>query len=353
MQRRDFIVLLGGAAVAWPLGVRAQQGGARRKIAIVMSTNEGDPEGKIRLDAFVQALHELGWTSGGNAEITVRWIAGDAARIRAAATEFKALKPDIILATTTPVVAALRELGPNCPIVFVVVSDPVGSGFVESLARPGGNITGFINIEASLGGKWLELLKEIAPRTKRVALLFNPETAPYVDYYLIPFKAAAASVGIVPLSAPVRAVSEIGPTIAALAGVRLTALGVKNTAEIEPAISGFAREPNGGLLVLPNPITIGNRKEIAALAIKHRLPAIYAYRYFVTDGGLMSYGAEPAGVFRRAAGYVDRILKGEKPGDLPVQAPTQYELVINLKTAKALGLTVPPQTLARADEVIE
>ena len=330
MRRRDFIALLGGAAVAWPLAAHAQQGVARRKIALIMSAEQGDAEGKARIEAFGRALQDLGWSPGINADILVRWIAGDPARIRAVATEFAALKPDIILASTTPVVAALRGQSQISPIVFVLVSDPVGSGFVDSLARPGGNITGFINIESSLGGKWLELLKEIAPQTKRVALLFNPDTAPYVDYYLAPFKAAAPMFGLVPLSAPVRSIAEIEPTIAQLAA-----------------------EPGGAIVVLPDAFSGSNRGIIISQAARLRVPAIYAYRYMAQEGGLISYGIDATDLYRRAALYIDRILKGAKAADLPVQTPTKFEFAINLKTAKALGLTVPPILLASADEVIE
>jgi ABC-type uncharacterized transport system substrate-binding protein len=330
MKRREFITLLGGAAASWPLAARAQQGGRKRKIAVIMSTAKGDAEGQARLDAFLHSLQELGWAQGGNIEIADYWIAGDAARIQAAASEIALIKPDVILCSTTPVVAALRRQSQISPIVFVLVSDPVGSGFVESLARPGGNITGFINIESSIGGKWLELLKEIAPKIKRAGLLFNPDTAPYVEYYLAPIKVAAASLGIEALAVPVRGLSEIEPGL-----VRLTG------------------DAAGSVVVMPDAFTGANRSQIILQAERHRLPTMYPYRYMAHEGGLISYGIDTNDLYRRAAIYVDRLLKGTKPAELPVQQPTKFELAINLKTAKTLGLTVPPILLASADEVIE
>ena len=330
IARRWFVAGLGGAPFAWPFLARAQQGGPRRKVAVIMSTAQGDAEGKARLDAFLQSLKELGWVQGGNIEIADYWIAGDATRIRAVASELALTKPDVILSSTTPVVAALRGQSQISPIVFVLVSDPVGSGFVESLARPGGNITGFINIELSVGGKWLELLKEIAPKTKRAALLFNPETAPYVDYYLEPIKVAAASLGIEVLAAPVRDRSEIEPTFVKLTG-----------------------DAGGAVIVMPDAFTGSNRIQIIAQAERQRLPTMYPYRYMAQEGGLISYGIDTNDLYRRAATYVDRLLKGAKPADLPVQQPTKFELAINLKTAKTLGLAVPPTLLAIADEVVE
>ena len=330
MKRREFITLLGGAAATWPVAVRAQQGGRKRKIAVIMSTANGDAEGKARLDAFLHSLQELGWTQGGNIEIADYWIAGDAERIRAAASEIALIKPDVILSSTTPVVAALRSQSQVSPIVFVLVSDPVGSGFVESLARPGGNITGFINIESSIGGKWLELLKEIVPKIKHAGLLFNPDTAPYVEYYLAPIKVAAASLGIEALAVPVRSLSEI-----------------------EPALLKLTGDAAGGVVVMPDAFTGANRRQIISQAERHKVPAMYPYRYMAQEGGLISYGIDTNDLYRRAALYVDRLLKGAKPAELPVQQPTKFELAINLKTAKTLGLTVPPILLASADEVIE
>ena len=334
MRRREFILALGGAAAAssnlWPLTARAQQGGRKRKIAVIMSTANGDAEGKARLDAFLHSLQELGWTQGGNIEIADYWIAGDAERIRAAASEIALIKPDVILSSTTPVVAALRSQSQVSPIVFVLVSDPVGSGFVESLARPGGNITGFINIESSIGGKWLELLKEIVPKIKHAGLLFNPDTAPYVEYYLAPIKVAAASLGIEALAVPVRSLSEI-----------------------EPALLKLTGDAAGGVVVMPDAFTGANRRQIISQAERHKVPAMYPYRYMAQEGGLISYGIDTNDLYRRAALYVDRLLKGAKPAELPVQQPTKFELAINLKTAKTLGLTVPPILLASADDVIE
>ena len=330
IPRRWFLAGLGGAPFASPFLARAEQGGPRRKVAVIMSTAKADAEGKARLDAFLQSLKELGWVQGSNIEIADYWIAGDAARIRAAASELALTKPDVILSSTTPVVAALRGQSQISPIVFVLVSDPVGSGFVDSLARPGGNITGFINIESSVGGKWLELLKEIAPQTKRAALLFNPDTAPYVDYYLEPIKVAAASLGIGVLTIPVRDRVEIGPAFAQLAG-----------------------DAGGAVVVMPDAFTGSNRIQIIAEAESHRLPTMYPYRYMAQEGGLISYGIDTNDLYRRAAIYVDRLLKGAKPADLPVQQPTKFELAVNLKTARTLGLTVPPTLLAIADEVVE
>jgi putative tryptophan/tyrosine transport system substrate-binding protein len=330
MKRRAFVTLLAGAAAAWPLAARAQQGGPKRKIAVIVSTAEGDAEGKARLDAFLHSLGELGWVEGGNFEIASYWIAGDAARIRSAASDIARTKPDVVLASTTPVVAALRAEHQTSPIVFVLVSDPVGNGFVDSLARPGGNITGFINIEASIGGKWVELLKEIAPNIKRAAVLFNPDTAPYADFYLTPIKAAAATHAIEVLPTPVRAVSEIEPALLTLTG-----------------------DAGGGVIVMPDAFTGANRSQIIAQAERHRIPTVYPYRYMAQEGGLISYGVDTNDLFGRSAAYVDRILKGVKPADLPVQQPTKFELAINLKTAKTLGLGVPPTLLATADEVIE
>jgi putative ABC transport system substrate-binding protein len=329
MKRRKFITLLGGAA-AWPLAARAQQAGIRR-IGVLMGWAENDPEAKSDLAAFVQGLEQLGWAGGRNLRIDYRWAGGNADLMRTFAKELVELQPDVILANTTPVTAALQRETHTIPIVFVIVSDPVGAGFLASLPRPGGNITGFINIESSLGGKWLELLIEIAPRVKRAAIMFNPDTAPAGgSYFLAPFEAAARSFAAEPITAPVR-----------------------SDAEIERVITQLGREQGSGLVLMTDGFIFVHRKSIISLAARNNVPAIYAESVSAKDGGLLSLGANYLDVFRRAAPYIDRILRGEKPADLPVQVPTRFELVINLKTAKALGLTVPPSLLARADEVIE
>ena len=329
MKRRDFIALLGSAAAAWPLAARAQQGGRARRIVALMSMAADDPEAQPRVAAFESGLRELGWLDGHNLRVEYRWVSeGDLLRRNAA--ELAQMPPDLIVATSTPVMAALREQALGVPIMFVQVTDPVGNGFVASLARPGGNITGFTNFEFSIGTKWLEALKQIAPRVTRVALIYNPETAPYADLFQRPVEAAAPAFAVMPITVAARSV-----------------------AELESAVDAFARTATGGLLVLPDVTNLIHRDQIIALAARHRLPAVYPYRYYAASGGLLSYGSEQADVFRRAASYVDRILKGTSPGELPVQAPTKYELVINLKTAKALDLEVPPMLIARADEVIE
>ena len=329
MRRRDFIALLGSATAGWPLAARAQQGGHRRRLVALMSMAADDPEAQPRVAAFESGLRELGWLDGHNLRVEYRWVSeGDLLRRNAA--ELAQMPPDLIVATSTPVMAALREQALGVPIMFVQVTDPVGNGFVASLARPGGNITGFTNFEFSIGTKWLEALKQIAPRVIRVALIYNPETASYADLFQRPVEAAAPAFAVMPITVAARSV-----------------------AELESAVDAFARTPTGGLLVLPDVTNLIHRDQIIALAARHRLPAIYPYRYYAASGGLLSYGSEQADVFRRAASYVDRILKGTSPGELPVQAPTKYELVINLKTAKALDLEVPPMLIARADEVIE
>jgi putative ABC transport system substrate-binding protein len=328
MKRREFITLMGSAA-AWPHGARAQPAEQKRRIGVLMSDKETDPAAQTYARVFQQGLQERGWANGHNAQIEYRWGAANLDRIRAYAAELVALKPDVILAQTALAVTPLQQQSSSIPIVFMLIVDPVESGFVASLARPGGNMTGFTPFEASIATKWLKLLKEIAPAISRVGVVFNPVQAPQVVM--------------------LRQIE----TVARSAGVLLVPLAVSNTAEIEGAVDAFAREANSGMIVLPNPATITNRERIIALAARYRLPAVYPYRYFVRDGGLASYGSDFADQYRRAAGYVDRILRGEKPADLPVQAPTKYELVINLKTAKALGLTVPQTLLATADEVIE
>ena len=330
MRRREFITLLGGAA-AWPLAARAQQPERMRRIGVLMGYAESDREGQAFVAAFREELQKLGWTEGRNIRIDTRWATPDDAESRQRfAKELVALQPDLILSHSTPTTAALLQQTRTIPIVFAIVSDPVGSGFVASFPRPGGNVTGFTNMEPTMAGKWLELLKEIAPRVARVAFLFNPATAPYAEYYLNPFKAAAASFAVEAIAAPVH-----------------------DTSELETVVAAQAREPNGGLIVMPDTFTTAHRAEITSLAARYRLPAVYPFRFFAELGGLLSYGNDLVDNFRRAATYADRILKGAKPSELPVQAPVKFELVINLKTAKALGLTVPPASLARADEVIE
>jgi putative ABC transport system substrate-binding protein len=329
IRRREFITLLGGAAVAWPLAARAQQPERMRRIGALMATAADDPHGTARIMAFVQGLQQLGWTDGSNARIDIRWAAGDAGRFRQYATELVALAPEVILAHSSQSVAALLQATRTVPIVFAGIADPVGAGFVDSLARPGGNATGFLLFEYGLSGKWLELLKQIAPHVTRAAIIRDPSIA-----------AGAGQFGAIQAVAP-------------MLGLELSPINVRDAGEIERGITGFARSPNDGLIVTASVLARVHRELIFALAARHRLPAVYYERSFVAAGGLISYGPDLLDQYRRAAGYVDRILKGEKPADLPVQAPTKYELVINLKTAKALGLDVPPMLLARADEVIE
>ena len=329
MKRREVIALIGGAAVAWPLTARAQQGERARRIGVLMSVAADDAEGQARLMAFGQGLAQLGWTVGRNVRFDIRWTAGKADDTRQYVTELVALAPDAILAAGGSVVGPLLQVTGTVPIVFTQVVDPVGAGFVESLGRPGGNATGFINFEYGISVKWLELLKQIVPSVRRVAVLRDPAIA-----------SAVGQLGAIQGAAPSFEV-EVSP------------VGVRAGGEIERAVAAFARGSNDGLIVLTTGLTLVHRELIISLAARHRLPAVYTDRTFVTGGGLISYGPDRMQHFRLAAGYVDRILKGEKPADLPVQAPTKYELVINLKTAKALGLDVPPTLLARADEVIE
>jgi putative tryptophan/tyrosine transport system substrate-binding protein len=328
MKRREFITLLGGAA-AWPLGARAQQGERMRRIGVLMNLSSDDAEGQARNAAFLQGLQELGWTVGRNVRIEYRWGAGDAELFRRYASELVALAPDVILAGGGAVVPSLLQATRTVPIVFTGTPDPVGAGFVESLARPGGNATGFTIYEYGISGKWLELLKEIAPHVTRAAVIRDP--------------AIAAGLG------QWGAIQSVAPSL----GVELRPLGVRDAGEIERAITAFAHSPNGGLIVTGSALAVVHRELITTLAARYRLPAVYTLPLMANAGGLISYGPDSIDPYRRAAGYVDRILKGEKPADLPVQAPTRYELVINLKTAKALGLTVPETLLARADEVIE
>ena len=330
MRRRDFMTLVGGAAATWPLPASAQSEGMRR-IGVLMGIAERDPAQRSLVSAFTQALKDLGWQDGRNVQIDYRWGGGDAEKIQIFARLFVDQRPDLIVGHTTPVVAALKTQTSTIPIVFLQVSDPVGSHFVESLARPGGNITGFTNLEASMGTKLVELLKEIAPQTRSVGLMFNPQTAPDGgSYFLRPLEAAATLLKVKMIVAPVH-----------------------NPAEIEVVMTSLSHEPAAGLIVMPDIFSLTHRQEIIALAAQFRLPTIYAYRLFPASGGLISYGTDLVDVFRRAASYVDRILKGEKPADLPVQMPVKYELVINLKTAKAFDLDIPMMVQQRADEVIE
>jgi putative tryptophan/tyrosine transport system substrate-binding protein len=329
MRRREFITLVGGAA-AWPLAARAQQGGAVRLIGVLMGSAEGDAVARSDVAAFRDALTKMGWSESSNLRIELRWSAGDPDRMKAFAKELVDLRPDAILSENTPVTAALVRETRTIPIVIVVVADPIGSGFAASLARPGGNITGFTVQTSALGGKWVELLKEIAPPTVRMALLFNPATAAPLQFFMPSIQAAASSVAIQISNAPVYAKDEI-----------------------EGVIAAQARNPGGGVIVMPDTFNAVNRELIVALALRYGVPAIYYNRIFSESGGLIAYGTDFTGQFHEAAGYIDRILKGAKPADLPIQTPTKYELIVNLKTAKALGLTVPPLMLGRADDVIE
>jgi putative tryptophan/tyrosine transport system substrate-binding protein len=329
MRRREFITLLGGAA-AWPLAARAQQGERMRRIGVLISGSiANDPELLDRRAAFLQGLQQLGWTDGGNIRIDIREGAGNADTISKYAAELAALAPDVIFTTGDSGLAPLLQATRTVPVVFAVVPDPVGAGFVESLARPGGNATGFLQFEYSLSGKWLEVLKEIAPGVTRAAVLRDTAITSGVGQFAV--------------------IQSVAPSL----GVEVSAVNLREAPEIERAITAFARVPNGGLIVTSSALSARHGELIIALAARHKLPAVYPRRYYVTRGGLSSYGSDLTDQYRRGAGYVDRILRGEKPADLPVQAPTKYELVINLKSAKALGLEVPPTLLAGADEVIE
>ena len=329
MRRREFITLVSGAVVGWPLAVRAQQSEQAKRIGVLTGGAADDPAQARGVAAFVQGLQELGWTDGRNVRIDTRWGAGNAAEIRRFAAELVALAPDVILASGTTV-GALQQATRTVPIVFVLLLDPVGNGYVDSLARPGGNTTGFMMFEYSLSGKWLELLKQIAPEVTRAAVIRDTALSP-------------AGIG------QWAAIQSVAPSL----GVEVSPLNLRDDKEIERNIITFARGSNGGLVVTASPLTFIHRDLFIKLAGRHKLPTVYWDRTFVASGGLISYGPDVVDRFRLAAGYVDRILKGEKPGDMPVQAPTQYEIVINLKTAKALGLTIPQSVLARADEVIE
>ena len=329
MKRRAFIAGLGGAA-AWPVVARAQQGDRVRRIGVLTSAAESDQEGQYSVAAFREELRKLGWMEGRSSEIDIRWAAADVELMKRFAKELVTLQPDLILTSSTAATAVMLQHTRTIPVIFVLVADPVGSGFVASLPRPGGNATGFTPIVGSLGGKWVELLKEIAPGVTRVTLVFNPPTAPFIEGYVNPFKAAAASVGVEAVVAP-----------------------VNDMPSVESLVTTEARSPSSGLVVLPDAFTIHHSAEITALTARYRVPAVYWSRSFAEVGGLISYGPFIVDEYRRAAAYADRILKGERPADLPVQAPTKFDLVVNLKTAKARGLDIPPQLLARADEIIE
>jgi len=329
MRRREFIRFISGAAAYLPLVARAQQGERLRRIGVLIGQVADDPQGKSRVATFLQGLQQLGWTEGRNVQIDIRWGVADAASSRRYAAEMVALAPDVILTGASAATSAAKEATRTLPIVFVNVSDPVAAGYVASLARPGGNVTGFTFVEYGMSGKWLELLKEIVPTVKRVAVLRDPNIASGIGQFAI--------------------IQSVAPSFA----VETSPIDIHNADEIERAITDFAHTANGGLIVTASPAALVHRKLIISLAARHRLPTVYFLSGFVKDGGLISYGADPIAPYGQAASYVDRILKGEKPADLPVQAPTKNELLLNLKTAKALGLTVPPSILSRADEVIE
>jgi len=329
MRRRDFMTLVGGAAAGWPLAARAQQSDQMRRIGVLMSFAADDATAQARLTEFLQTLQQLGWMDGRNARIDIRWSASEPERIRRYAAELVAFMPDVILASTTPGVAAVQQASRTVPIVFVQVADPVGAGLVASLAKPGSNATGFTIYEYGMAAKWLELLKDIAPRVTRAGILRDP--------------ASVADIGMF------GAIQSVAPSL----GMQLSPINLHDDSEIERGISAFAHEPNCGLIVVGAAAAFVHREQIIALAARHELPAVYPDQIFITGGGLISYGPDRLEGYRRAASYVDRILKGEKPSDMPVQAPTKYDLTINLRTAKALGLAVPPAMLARADKVIE
>jgi putative ABC transport system substrate-binding protein len=330
VKRRQFLTLIGGAAAAWPLAARTQEGERIKRVGVLMGIAANDPVAKTRIAAFEKDLQELGWVFGRDIEIQYRWGAGDTDLTRAYAKELIGMQPDVILAHTNTGMAALHRETSAIPIVFVMVSDPVGMHYVDSLSRPGRNVTGFTPFEPSLGGKWLSLLKEITPSVEHVGLLFNPETGNNASAFVQPIEAAAPALGVKSIVSP-----------------------QKEIAEIERIIPTLSQMPNSGLIFLPDAFTAAHRETIVALVARHRVPAIYPLSSFCIAGGLMSYGIDVGELFRQAASYVDRVLRGAKPADLPVQAPTKFELVINLKTAKALGLAIPPTLLARADEVIE
>jgi putative ABC transport system substrate-binding protein len=326
IERRKFLATLGSAA-AWPLAARAQQAG---KIAVLSSLPENDPEGHARIAAFQEALGKLGWTEGRNIRFDVRWATPEVETIQRLAKQLVALQPDLIVTQNTPGTAAMLQQTRVIPIIFVNIVDPVGSGLVANFLRPGGNVTGFVSLESTIVGKWLELLKEVAPRVARVAVLFNPATAPFAEYYLTPFKAAARSFAVEAIAAPVRDLAALETVIAELAG-----------------------KSNSGLIIMPDSFLIAHRAAVTSLAARHRVPAVYPYRHFTEVGGLLSYGNDQLDNYQRAASYADRILKGEKPSELPVQGPVKFEMTINLRTAKALNLEMPPNMVALADEVLE
>ena len=328
LRRRDFVALLGSAAASWPIATQAQQPERMRRIGVLVNLRESDPRGKASVAAFVQRLKELGWTEGRNLQLDIRFGGDDTDRYRQYARELVALFPDVILGMSSAVVAALQQVSRTVPIVFANVVDPLGAGLIESMARPGGNATGFILFEYAIGAKWLELLKEISPGVTRAAVLRDPTIAAGIGQF-------AAIQAVVPV------------------GIELSAISLHDPGAIEPAVAAFARSSNGGLVLTASPFGSNNPAAITGLAARYKLPAVYPFRYFVDAGGLISYGPDLVSQFRPAASYVDRIFKGEKPADLPVQAPTRYELVVNLKTAKALGLEMPASVLARADEVVE
>jgi putative ABC transport system substrate-binding protein len=330
MKRRSFLLALGGAAASFPLLARAQQPGRVRRIGVLMSTNQNDPVAQTRVAGFREGLAQFGWSEGGNLAIEWRWSGGDIARTREYAAELVQLAPDVLLANGTPATAALKQATTTIPIVFAVVNDPVAQGFIASMAHPGGNVTGFSFLEYSMVGKSLEMLKQVAPKTVRVAVMFNPDTYPYYEMHLRSFETVAKTLSIELLGAQVR-----------------------NPAEIDEAIAGLAKQPGSALLVTPDPFMLVNREPTIRAAAQYRVPATYSYRQHVHEGGLMSYGADAGDIFRRSAAYIDRILKGTAPADLPAQAPVKFEIAVNLKTAKALGLDIPPTLLATADEVVE
>jgi putative ABC transport system substrate-binding protein len=329
MRRRKFITFIGGAAVGWPLAALAQQPESMRRIAALMNFRSDGPEGQARIAAFIQALQKLGWNEGANVRTDVRWAGDDAEQYRKYSEELVGLNPNVILASASPSVGALQRVTRSVPIVFANVVDPVGAGYITSLARPGGNTTGFTAFEYSIGGKWLELLKQIAPRVTRIAVIRDPAIAAGIGQFAAIQSAASSST------------------------IELSVIDPRDAGELERALDTFAREPNGGVIVTAAASATAHRELLNSLAMRHRLPTVHAFRYMTLGGGLASYGPDTIDIFKRAAIYVDRILKGAKSSELPVQAPTKYELVINLKTAKAIGLTVPPSLLATADEVIE
>ena len=329
MRRREFITLLGGAVVAWPLAAHAQQPERMRRVGVLMGYPEGDKQAQAGVSALRKGLRNLGWIEGQNIHSDYRWAGPDPEKARTYAKELAGMSPDVIVSSTNQVTAIVQRETRTIPIVFAFVGDPIGSGFVQSLSRPGGNLTGFANFENSIGSKWLELLRELAPKAKRVGFIYCPSAAPNVGFFHAAQTAAPAS------------------------GVTLIPLPVNDAIDIERGVTAFAAEPDGGLIVAPHAVTLGNRDLIEGLALKYRLPAVYSDRYFADSGGLVSFGNNTPDLFMRAASYIDRILKGAKPAELPVQLPTKFELIVNLQAAKAIGLSVPPTILSRADDVIE